>query len=223
MKKINVFISDDHTIFREGLRVLLEASEDINVVGEAENGHRAVGETKRLQPDVVVMDFDMPLLNGVEATRRIAKEVPAAKVLMLSCYSDDHHVQQAVEAGVAGYLTKASAANDLLEAIREAFKGNSFFSPLIARRLANQWRNHNLQSRSKAAPALTSRQTEVLQFIAGGCSNKQMARALLLSIKTVEKHRQLLMDKLDIHEIAGLTRYAIAEGIIESRTRLTTA
>ena len=121
MKKITVLLSDDHAVFREGLRSLLKASDDIDVIGEAENGYRAVGEARRLQPDVVLMDLAMPRLNGMEATRRIARKVPTAKVLILSTYSDDQHVQQAVEAGAAGYLTKESASESLLEAIREAF------------------------------------------------------------------------------------------------------
>jgi DNA-binding NarL/FixJ family response regulator len=217
MKKTTVLLCDDHTIVREGLRFLLEAADDIQVVGEAENGHRALGETKRLQPDVVLMDIAMPLLNGVETTRRIAREVPAAKVLMLSTYSDAQHVQQSVEAGAAGYLMKETASKDLFRAIRETCKGNDFFSPPIGRRLLKRWRNRDPQSKSPAAPALTSRQTEVLQLIAEGYSGKQIARTLYLSIKTVEKHRQALMDKLDIHEIATLTRYAVSSGVVESK------
>jgi DNA-binding NarL/FixJ family response regulator len=217
MKKITVFLSDDHTVFREGLRLLLEATEDIDVVGEAENGHRAVCETRRLQPDVVLMDIAMPVLNGVEAARRIAREVPAAKVLILSAYSDDQHVQQAVEAGAAGYVMKETASQDLLRAIREACKGNAFFSPPIAGRLLKRRQKRELRSNSTAVPALTSRQTEVLQLIAEGYSGKQIGRLLSLSIKTVEKHRQALMDELDIHEIATLTRYAVSSGVVESK------
>jgi DNA-binding NarL/FixJ family response regulator len=216
MKKITVFLSDDHAVFREGLRLLLEATDDIQVVGEAENGHRAVGETKRLQPNVVLMDLAMPLLNGVEAARRIAREVPAAKVLILSSYNDDQHVHQAIGAGVSGYLMKETASKDVLRAIREAFKGNAFFSPPIARRLVKQWQNRDLQAQSAAAPALTTRQTEVVQLIAEGYSTKQIAGLLSVSSKTVEKHRQRAMDKLDIHEIASLTRYAVSTGVVES-------
>ena len=216
MKKITVFLSDDHTVFRAGLRLLLEAADDIEVIGEAENGPQAVAETRRLQPDVVLMDIAMPLLNGVEAARRIASEVPAAKVIILSSYSDDQHVQQAVEAGAAGYLMKETAARDLLRAIREICKGNAFFSPPIARRFMKQWRNRDPEFKTAAAPALTTRQTEVVQLIAEGYSTKQIAGLLSLSIKTVEKHRQALMNKLDIHEIASLTRYAVSSGVVES-------
>ncbi len=217
MKTITVLLADDHALIREGLRLVLETDEGIEVVGEAENGRRAVGETKRLQPDVVLLDLSMPLLNGVEAARQIARDVPATKVLILSSYSDDQHVQQAIEAGAAGYLMKESASRDLLRAIRETSRGNAFFSPLIARRLLKRWQNRDLQSRAAATPALTSRQIEILQMIAEGNSNKEIARLLRLSIKTVEKHRQALMDKLDIHEIATLTRYAVFNGFVESR------
>ena len=216
MKKITVLLSDDHAVFREGLRSLLKASDDIDVIGEAENGYRAVGEARRLQPDVVLMDLAMPRLNGMEATRRIARKVPTAKVLILSTYSDDQHVQQAVEAGAAGYLTKESASESLLEAIREAFKGNAVFSPTIASRLLKQWQHRNLKSSSPAGSALTNRQMDVLQLIAEGLSGKEIGRLLSVSLKTVEKHRQSLMDKLDIHEIATLTRYAVSKGVVES-------
>ena len=217
MKKITVFISDDHAVFREGLRALLQATDEIDVVGEAENGHRAVGETRRLQPDVVIMDIAMPLLNGLEATRRISREVLSAKVLILSSYSDDSHVQQAVDAGAAGYLMKETAAKDLMEAIHEVCKGNAFFSPPIAKRLLKRWQEGYPSPKSMAAPALTTRQAEVMQLIAEGYSTKQIAYVLSVSKKTVEKHRQSLMDKLDLHEIASLTRYAIFTGAVEAK------
>jgi DNA-binding NarL/FixJ family response regulator len=218
MKRIKVLLADDHAIVRAGLRALLQAAGDMNVIGEAENGQQAVQEAERLRPDVVLLDLAMPLLNGVEAARQIAHEVPAARVLILSNYSDAQHVQQAVEAGATGYLMKETASNDCLQAIRETCNGNAVFSPPIARILSKQWQNRDLQSKSKStAPSvLTSRQTEVLQFIAEGYSTEEMARLLSVSIKTVEKHRQSLMDKLDIHEIASLTRYAVSSGVVES-------
>jgi DNA-binding NarL/FixJ family response regulator len=219
MKKITVLLSDDHALFRQGLRLLLEAAGDIDVVGEAANGHSAAGETKRLRPDVVLMDIAMPSLNGFEAARRIFKEVPGTKVIILSTYSDDQHVQKAVAAGVAGYLMKETASNDLLRAIRGACKGNTFFSPPIARRLVEHWMR-DPKCNTAAAPALTGRQTEVLKLIAEGNSSKEIAGLLAVSRKTVEKHRQGAMDKLDIHEIASLTRYAASIGIIECRRTL---
>lgn len=218
MKKITVLLSDDHAVVREGLRLLLGAANDIEVVGEAENGRRAVAEAGRLRPDVILMDIAMPLLNGVEAARQIAREVPNARVLILSSYSTDQHVQQAVEAGAAGYLMKETASKDLFRAIREIVSGNAFFSPPIARRLLRRWQNRETESAMTTAPVLTSRQTEVMQLIAEGYSSKQIAAMLSVSIKTVEKHRQALMDKLDIHEIASLTRYAVSSGVVESES-----
>ena len=216
MKRITVVICDDHAVFREGLRLLLNATDDIEVIGEAENGHRAVGETKRLRPDLVIMDIAMPLLNGVEAARRITVEVPGTKVLILSSYSDDQCIQKSITAGVSGYLMKETAAKDLLRAIREVCNGNAFFSPPIAKRLLNRWTNGDLQSRSVAPPALTPRQREIVQLIAEGYSSKQMAQHLTVSVKTIEKHRQAAMTKLDIHEVATLTRYALSSGVVES-------
>ena len=216
MKKITVLLSDDHAVFREGLRSLLQATDDIDVIGEAENGHRAVAEAIRLQPDVVLMDIAMPRLNGVEAARRIARKVPAAKVLILSTYIDDQHVQQAIEAGAAGYFTKTAPSEGLLRAVRGTGKKSTSFSGPIATRLLKQPQKRGFQSKSNAAKTLSSRQTEVLQLIAEGCSTKQIASLLSVSPKTVEKHRQIAMDKLDIHEVATLTRYAISSGLVES-------
>ena len=218
MQKITVLLADDHTVVRQGLRSLLEAEEDMSVVGEAENGRQAVQMARRLQPDVVVMDIAMPSLNGLEATRQISKESHKSKVLILSSYSDDEYVQQLTDAGASGYLVKQTAAQDLVAAIREAKKGNAYFSPSISKRLLDQCRD----SFSRGAPVkrktntLTSREAEVLQLIAEGYANKQIAAELSISIKTVEKHRQQVMNKLNIHDVAGLTRHAISKGIIET-------
>ena len=220
MKKITVLLVDDHAVVRQGLRVLLEAEGDIVVAGEAENGRESVVLAKKLLPDVVLMDLAMPGLNGLEATRQIVRNVPSAKVLVLSSYGEDHHVDQLLEAGATGYLVKQTAAEDLLKAIREVRGGNEFFSPMIARRLRQQDRavltNGEAGLRS---PKLTSRETEVLQLVAEGLANKQIAGELSISIKTVEKHRQQAMNKLNIHDIAGLTRYAMSRGWIEGGAR----
>jgi DNA-binding NarL/FixJ family response regulator len=216
MKKISVLLVDDHTVVRQGLRALLRPEEDIEVVGEAENGRQAVTAAKRNPPDVVIMDVAMPLLNGLEATRQILKTLPATKVLVLTSYSDDDCVQQLTEAGVSGYLIKQTAANDLLKAIREVQKGNAFFSPTIAKRLRDQCREAFANGQPiRKNMELTSREAEVLQLIAEGFSNKQIAGELTISIKTVEKHRQQVMNKLNIHDVAGLTRYAISKGMVE--------
>jgi DNA-binding NarL/FixJ family response regulator len=164
------------------------------------------------------MDLAMPVLNGLAATRQIARAVPTTKVLVLSSYNDEEHVQQALKAGAAGFVMKETAADYLLGAIRDAGKGKSFFSPFIAARTAKRWRNRDVQSESQppVAPALTNRQTEVMQLIAEGYSTKEMAGMLGITVKTVEKHRQSVMKKLDIHEIASLTRYAVFSGVVES-------
>ncbi len=217
MKKINVLLVDDHTVVRQGLRALLKAEEDIEVIGEAENGRQAVGLARKMPPDVVVMDVAMPLLNGLEATRQILRFSPTTKILVLTSYGDDDCVQQLMQAGASGYLIKQTAANDLLKAIREVQRGNAYFSPAIAKRLRDQCREafSTGQTSSRKTGELTSREAEVLQLIAEGFSNKQIAAELSISIKTVEKHRQQVMNKLNIHDIAGLTRYAIAKGMVE--------
>ena len=223
MKRITVLLAEDHMIVREGFRKLLAAEADIEVVGEAQNGRQAVALAKKLRPAVVVMDIAMPLLNGLEATRQIRKAIPGAKVLLLSALSDDAYVEQAMAFGAVGYLLKQTSSHDLSRAIREVQNGNTFFSPSIDRRL----HNHTQKSLNgsgllkKKLAHLSSREVEVLQLIAEGKANKQTAAELGISIKTVEKHRQNLMAKLNIHEISGLTRYAIGAGIIESSVQLT--
>jgi DNA-binding NarL/FixJ family response regulator len=216
MKKIAVLLVDDHTVVRQGLRALLSSEEDIDVIGEAENGRQAVLAARKTPPDVVVMDVAMPLLNGLEATRQILRLVPTTKVLVLTSYGDDDCVEQLMQAGAAGYLIKQTAANDLLKAIREVQRGNAYFSPAIAKRLRDQCRVTFTSGQSgRKAGELTSRESEVLQLIAEGFSNKQIAAELSISIKTVEKHRQQVMNKLNIHDVAGLTRYAISKGMVE--------
>jgi DNA-binding NarL/FixJ family response regulator len=223
MKRITVLLAEDHQIVREGFRSLLKHERDIEVVGEAETGRQAVALVKKLRPAVVVMDIAMPLLNGLEATRQIRKDCPDTRVLILSAHSDDAYVEQMMGLGAAGFLLKQTSSHILATAIREVQNGNTFFSPDVSKRLRNRDqksldREGNLKTRSNR---LSSREVEVLQLIAEGKPNKQVAAELGVSFKTVDKHRQHLMSKLDIHDVAGLTRYAIAEGIIESNVRLT--
>lgn len=221
MKKIAVLLVDDHMVVRQGLRALLAAETDIEVVGEAEDGRQAVALARQISPDVIVMDVAMPLLNGLEATRQIARNVPSAKVLVLTSYNDEECVAQLMEAGAAGYLVKQAAAADLPRAIREIRRGNAFFSACLNKRL----RDRDLENftgsgdSSKKNRDLTAREAEVLQLVAEGFSNQQTADHLGISIKTIEKHRQQVMNKLNIHETAGLTRYAIARGLVETSRR----
>jgi DNA-binding NarL/FixJ family response regulator len=223
MKRITVLLAEDHTIVREGFRKMLEFEDDIEVVGEAQNGRQAVVMAKKLCPDVVLMDIAMPLLNGLEATRQVLKAFPATKVLILSAHSDDAYVKNATESGAMGFLLKQNSSHVVCEAIRQVQKGKMFYGPTVARRL------DRLKSQSsdraggfkKKAAHLTSREMEVLQLIAEGKANKEAASELGIGIKTVEKHREHLMQKLDIHDTAGLTRYAISSGIIESSVQLT--
>ena len=216
MKKIAVLLVDDHAVVRQGLRALLEAEGDIAVVGEADNGREAVVLAKKILPDLVLMDLAMPGLNGLEATRQIVKNLPSARVLVLTSYGDDDYVTQLLEAGACGYLVKQTAAADLLKAIREVHEGNAFFSPSIAKRL-RQPGGEAFRAGQPCAKTgkLTPREAEVLQLVAEGFANKQIAAELSISIKTVEKHRQQAMNKLNIHDIAGLTRYAMSKGWVE--------
>jgi len=210
---ITVLLVDDHNIVRQGLRALLLAEGDINIVAEAQSGREAVQLATKLRPEIVIMDLAMPLLNGWEATRQLVKALPQCKVLVLSSYGDDAHIQQAIAAGAAAYLLKQTAATDLVKAIREVKRGNAYFSPAIAKRLSEQ----SLRPATEQQPTaeLTSREAEVLQLIAEGFANKQIAGELGLSVKTVEKHRQAVMNKLNIHDTAGLVRHAAARSIIE--------
>lgn len=223
MKRITVLLAEDHQIVREGFRSLLEHEPDIEVVGEAATGRMAVQLTRKLRPAVVVMDIAMPLLNGLEATRQIRKEFPTTKVLILSAHSDDAYVEQVAGLGAAGFLLKQTSSHALANAIREVQKGNTCYSPPLAKHLRSQKSQKSragVEQFSKRTNHLSSREVEVLQLIAEGKPNKQVAAELGVSFKTVDKHRQHLMGKLNIHDVAGLTRYAIAEGIIENSVRL---
>jgi DNA-binding NarL/FixJ family response regulator len=222
VNKIKILLADDHLVVRAGLRSLLSAEADMEIVGEAGNGRQAVQMARELLPDVIVMDIGMPILNGLEASAQIIEAGGKARILILSSYSEDKYVNQLAEAGVAGYLVKQTAITELITAVRQIHMGNPYFSPAILKRLLALYRGSQsaANEQGRGSEALTSREQEVLQMVAEGHVNKQIAATLNLSIKTVEKHRQQLMDKLDIHDIAGLTRYAIAHGIVESSTRL---
>ncbi|MBI3887046.1 MAG: response regulator transcription factor [Opitutae bacterium] len=222
-KQITVLLAEDHSIVRQGLCALLNADGRFQMVGEARTGREAVEQAATLRPEVILMDIAMPVLNGLEATRQILAANPAAKVLILSAHSDDEYIERMTAAGAAGFLEKQTSAEILTKAILEVARGHTYYSPAIAKRLA-QGKNRSLDrdGLAKAHGArLTSRESEVLQLVAEGHANKQVAATLGISIKTVEKHRQHLMDKLNIHDTAGLTRYAISAGVIQCSVQLT--
>lgn len=218
---ITVLLAEDHHVVREGLRMLLGNAQDITVIGEAANGRQAVEMTRSLRPEIVIMDIAMPGLNGLEATRLISAECPESKVIILSAHSDDAYVDHVMACGARGYLIKQSTAHELADAIRHVHKGNICFSPPVSSRHRHRHQTAlDRKGRTRVvSQALTPREREVLQLVAEGRANKQIADDLGISIKTVEKHRDHLMQKLEIHDTAGLTRYAISAGVIESPGR----
>jgi DNA-binding NarL/FixJ family response regulator len=215
--KITVLIGDDHSIVRQGLTSLLEAGGDVDVVGEAADGEEVLRKAAKLQPNVVVLDLAMPVLNGVETTRRLATRTPSAKIIILSSYSEAEEVERALEAGALSYVMKETASAEVLKAVREAHHGRAYLSAPISQRLQQDNRSAYMRGGNVKNPSrnLTPRELEVLKLVCVGKANKQIADDLQISIKTVEKHRQSLMDKLNIHETAGLTRYAAAHGLID--------
>lgn len=216
-RAIRVLLAEDHTIVREGLRSLLEPRDDIEVVGEAENGKLAVEKATELRPDVVVMDLNMPQLNGVDATRQIRKQLPDTHVLVLSMYSTEEHVRPAIRAGAEGFLLKGTGLSDLVAAILAVSDGNAFFSPEVAKIVLDDSRRaerHGVDDR--VGSELTPREREILKLVAEGGSSPEIARMLGLSVKTVEGHRGRIMAKLDAHNVAGLVRHAIRMGIVSA-------
>lgn len=219
MKRISVLIAEDHAIVREGLCAILKLEPDMEVVGEAPDGRKALAMVIKLRPDVVLVDITMPGLNGLEATRQMVKALPATRIIILTAHDDDAYVKSAVDAGAAGFLLKQDSTVDVCAAVRKVHCGDIYYNPSIAKRFVRI----NPQSRDRSgkverkATQLTAREKEVLKFIAYGKANKETAAKLGISIKTVEKHRGTLMNKLDIHDTASLTRHAIAAGIIESK------
>lgn len=212
---IRVLLAEDHTIVRKGLRSLLEAEPDIEVVGEAENGREAVEKTRELSPDVVVMDISMPVLGGLEATRQIAKKFPQIKVLVLTVHANSEYVLQLLRMGASGYVVKQAAPEELVTAIKAVYRGDCFLSPMISGHVIDGYVHlAAMMENAERYEKLTNREREILQLVAEGHTNKEMARMLYISVKTVETHRAHLMKKLDIHSASKLTSYAIRKGII---------
>jgi DNA-binding NarL/FixJ family response regulator len=215
VKQIRILLADDHNVMRRGLRLLLEGQPGFSVVGEAADGRSAVEQAASSRPDVVVMDIAMPHLNGTEATERIMTELPSTAVVILSMHSDEGYVLRALKAGARGYLLKDSAEGDLIEAIRAVSDGKAFFSPEISRMLVEDYMRE-IQSRGArdSYELLTAREREVLQLLAEGKSNKDIAGLLDLSTYTVETHRRNIQEKLNLHSLAELILYAVRKGVI---------
>jgi DNA-binding NarL/FixJ family response regulator len=215
MKKVRIILADDHTVMRAGLRALLEHQPGLEVVGEAEDGRQTVELACAHVPDVVVMDIAMPILNGVEATRRLIRQQPTISVVILSMYSDESYVMRALEAGAHAYLLKDSAVTDLIRAIEAVSQGKSFFSPKISRILAEEYvRALKQKGVADSYELLTSREREILQLLAEGKTNKEVATSLNISVYTAETHRGNILQKLNLHSSAELVLYAVRKGII---------
>jgi len=215
MKKIRVLIADDHTLVRDGIRALLALASDIEVVADAANGKEAIEMTRELAPDVVLMDLAMPVVTGLEATRRICKESPGTKVLALTQYDDTEYVVPVVDAGARGFVTKMSAFSELASAIQAVHRGESYLSPSAAAVLIDERQQRSDQGiGTDPYQQLTDREREILKLVVEGHSAREIAEVLVLSPKTVEWHKSNLMSKLNIHSMADLVRFAIRKAVI---------
>jgi len=216
MDDVRALLVEDHTIVRQGLRRLLE-EKGVEVVGEAENGRKGIEAARNLKPDVVVMDISMPRLGGIEATRRIRKELPSTKIIILTIHIDENYIFKALDAGADAYLVKETASEDLYEAIETVMKGETYFSPKIPAKVIKSYKKL-VRSGKKVDEfsRLTNREREILQLIAEGFTSKQIGEMLYISDKTVENHRANIMGKLDIHDTAGLVRYAVKIGLVDT-------
>jgi DNA-binding NarL/FixJ family response regulator len=208
--KIRILLADDHALVRAGMKSLIESAEGFEVVGEASNGREAVRLARTLKPDVALLDIAMPELNGLDAARRLAAECPEVRVLILSMHTDPAYVREAMQAGTAGYVLKEAGVEELELAIRAALRGERYLDPRVSKQVIEGY----VKGLEAPGTALTPRQREILQLIAEGRSTRDIAQRLHLSVKTVETHRAQIMDRLDIRDVAGLTRYAIRIGLI---------
>ncbi len=210
-KKIRILLADDHAVVRQGFRMILGAQTDMEIVGEAGNGREAVSMSEQLHPDIVVMDVAMPELNGIEATRRITESSPHTRVLALSMHKDSVYVREILRAGARGYLLKDSIDVDLLAAVRSVAKGEGYLSPAVSDAVLSDYRKHV----TDPLDLLSSREREVLQLIAEGKTNKEIATLLNLSVYTVDAHRGRIMEKLNLHSTSELVRFAVRKGLVD--------
>ena len=210
-KKIRILLADDHAVVRAGFRMILAAHPDMEIIGEAGDGRSVLEQAQKLRPDVVVMDVAMPGLNGIEATRRLAEAQPHARVLALSMHKDSVYVREMLRAGARGYLLKDSIDSDLIAAVRAVARGEAYLSPAISDGVLTDYRRHV----SDPLDLLTTREREVLQLIAEGKTNKDIASLLKLSVYTVDSHRGRIMEKLNLHSTSELVRFAMRSGIVE--------
>jgi two-component system response regulator NreC len=214
--KIRILLVDDHAILRAGLRALLSAEPDIEVVSEAGNGLEAVAQTEKLSPDIVLMDITMPVMDGLEATRRIHQSCPEVKVLVLTIHDSEEYLFQILEAGGAGYLVKDSADTDLINAIHAVYRGEAFLSPLAAKMVIKRYlRAVGQEEQKQNYEDLTRREKEILKLIADGYTNQEIADLLIISVKTVETHRAHILEKLELRTRADLVKYARSQGLLD--------
>ncbi|MBI4296204.1 MAG: response regulator transcription factor [Chloroflexi bacterium] len=215
MPKIRVLIVDDHAVVRDGIRALLALADDVEVVGEAANGDEALKRAEELEPDVILMDIGMPLMDGLEATRRIHKEVPRAKVLVLTQFDDREHIFPIIEAGASGFVSKVAASSELLQGIRHVYQGDSYLSPPVARIIVEGYRR-GARSHGSHDPygQLTDRERDVLKLVAEGYTTQEIANQLAISPKTIEGHKTNLMAKLGVRNRIDLVKYAVRKGIL---------
>ncbi len=215
-KPIRILLADDHTIVRQGLARLLEEQPDLKIVGEAINGQAVIKKALELMPDIIIMDIAMPLLNGIEAAKRVRKTLPDCKILILSMYSHEHYIHQLLETGISGYLLKDSSGKDIIKAIRAAMKNETFLSPSISQKVEeSQDFPRKKSAREERYESLSNREREVFQLIAEGFSSKQITETLCISISTVKSHRAKIMEKLGLNSPVQLGRFAIKLGLVD--------
>jgi two-component system response regulator NreC len=219
MKKTRILLADDHALMRAGIRALLEKQDDMEVIGEAAEGQEALQKVAELRPDVVLMDIAMPGMNGIEATERLKSQHPDVHILVLTMLEDERYFFQVVQAGASGFIAKGALPDELLSAVRAVATGNVYLYPSVAKQLVGEYLNHaGLDGVAPASDELTEREMEILRLIAQGCIGKEIARRLEISARTVDRHRENLMEKLSLHNRAALVRYAVQRGLIDGDT-----